>query len=66
VAPAPAAASSVLNNCVTKLSGAFHQVATYQPGYRYWPFQWIELGIFIAAAVALSAFCIWWVKRRLS
>jgi hypothetical protein len=56
----------VLNNCVTKLSGVFHQVASYQPASRYWPFQWFELGIFIGLSLLLTGLSIWWVRSRLS
>ena len=30
-------------------------LATYQPGYRYWPFQGIETGIYVLLAAALVA-----------
>jgi len=39
---------------------------TYQPISHYWALQWIELAIFLGAAVALSGFCLWWVRRRLT
>jgi hypothetical protein len=39
---------------------------TYQPISHFWALQWTELAIFLAAAVALSGFCIWWVRRRLA
>jgi hypothetical protein len=42
------------------------QVVTYQPLNHYWPIQFIETGIFVAAALALTGFCFWWVRRRLS
>jgi hypothetical protein len=37
---------------------------TYQPDSRYWAFQGIETGIFIALAMALAGFCSWRVSRR--
>jgi hypothetical protein len=40
------------------------QVVTYQPASRYWPFQWYETGIFLALALVLAGFCLWWVRRR--
>jgi hypothetical protein len=58
--------NAVLNDCVTKLSATFHQVATYQPASRYWPFQWYELGLYILAALLLAGVSIWWVRNRLS
>ncbi len=41
-------------------------VVTYEPPGRYWTFQWLELGIFLTAAVLLAWSCFWWVRRRLS
>jgi ABC-type transport system involved in multi-copper enzyme maturation permease subunit len=41
-----------------------HQVVTYQPASRFWELQGIETGIFLALALALAAFCAWWVRRR--
>jgi hypothetical protein len=38
-------------------------VTVYQPAYRFWTFQWIEFGIFIALAVGLAAFTMWRTKR---
>jgi hypothetical protein len=40
------------------------QVVTYQPASRYWVFQWYETAIFLAAALVLAGFCIWWIRRR--
>jgi hypothetical protein len=37
---------------------------TYQPASRYWAFQGIETGIFIALAAALAGFSSWQVSRR--
>jgi hypothetical protein len=64
--PAPAAVNAILNNCVTKLSANFHQVASYQSGSRYWPFQWYELGLYLLASLVLTGVSIWWVRSRLS
>jgi ABC-type transport system involved in multi-copper enzyme maturation permease subunit len=36
----------------------------YQPGSRYWPFQWIEGGWLYALSVLLIAATIWLVRRR--
>jgi hypothetical protein len=38
--------------------------ATYQPGYRYWPFQGIETGIYIVLAAALVAVTFAVIRRR--
>jgi ABC-2 family transporter protein len=37
---------------------------TYQPASRYWAFQGIETGIFIALAGGLAGYCSWQVSRR--
>ena len=50
--------------CVNKLSATFHTVVTYQPGSRFWPFQWAEMGIFLAAALALCGLTYWWLRRE--
>jgi ABC-2 family transporter protein len=42
------------------------QTFTYQPASRYWTFQWLELGIFLTAAILLAWACFWLLRRRLS
>jgi hypothetical protein len=37
---------------------------TYQPGSRFWPFQWIEGGWLLALSVLLIAVTVWLVRRR--
>lgn len=44
----------------------FRQRATYQPLERFWPFQWIETGIYAVLTTGLTWFSFWWVRRRLS
>ena len=46
--------------------GARHlrDVIAYQPASRFWAFQWCETGIFLAVAVALGGFCVWWLSRH--
>jgi hypothetical protein len=49
-----------------KADGVRAQYVTYQPADRFWPFQWIETGIYLAcAALALGATA-WLVRRRLT
>ncbi|MEU8424289.1 ABC transporter permease subunit [Micromonospora sp. NPDC048835] len=38
---------------------------SYVPGSTFWRLQWREFGVLIAVTVALSAFSLWWVRRRL-
>ena len=40
--------------------------ATYHPYSRFWLFQAIEAGIFVTMALALLAFSVWWIRRRIS
>jgi hypothetical protein len=54
------------SECVDKIAANFHQVLTLQPASRFWPFQWIEGSIFLAAGVALCAFSYWWIRRRIA
>ncbi len=42
----------------------YRSFTTYQPGYRFWPFQFIETGIFVALAAALIAVTFFVVRRR--
>jgi hypothetical protein len=45
-------------------SRGVREAITYQPASRYWPFQWIETGIFLALALALAWFCFWRLGLR--
>lgn len=40
------------------------QLVIYQPGSRFWAFQWYETAIFAGVAVALAGFCVWWIRHR--
>ncbi len=55
-------ASPDLGACMA--SRGIEEAITYQPGGRYWPFQWMETGIFLAAALALACICFWRLGRR--
>lgn len=57
---------AALEACRTQASKAFHLVVRYQPANRYWTFQWLELAIFFALALAAAVSCCWWVTRRTS
>lgn len=43
-----------------------HMEIAYQPNHRYWPFQWIESGIYLALSALLTAFGLWHIQRRLN
>ena len=36
---------------------------SYQPANRYWAFQWLETGIFLALALGLGSICYWRIRR---
>jgi hypothetical protein len=55
-----------LRDCVTRIGARYHEEVAYQPGSRYWTFQWMELGLYAAAAAALAGLCFWLVRRRLT
>ncbi len=42
----------------------FHRWVTYQPAGRYWPFQFIEAGIFVGLTAILLVLVLWRVRRR--
>jgi hypothetical protein len=42
------------------------QDLAYQPASHFWPLQFVETGVFLAAAVLLAGFCFWWTRRRLT
>ena len=48
--------------CLT--SHGYSQYITYQPAARYWPFQFIEAGIFVALAAVLIAVAFAVINRR--
>jgi hypothetical protein len=43
----------VLNGCSGTDCGRDHVVVDYQPGGRFWPFQWIEAAIYVALSALL-------------
>jgi hypothetical protein len=53
-----------LQACITRLPSTFHTVLAYQPASRFWPFQWAEMGIFLAGALALCGLTYWWLRRQ--
>lgn len=52
--------------CLAQHDLAYYTHATYHPDSRFWPFQMIEAGIFAATALALLAFAVWWIRKRIS
>jgi hypothetical protein len=60
----PPGVQRALEKCVD----SFHlkNVLTYQPGSRYWTFQWIEFSLFMTLALVLLGFSVWWIRKRIS
>jgi hypothetical protein len=51
-----------LAQCVAR--HGYLQWTRYQPGSRFWPFQWIEGGWLLALSLLLIAATVWLVRRR--
>src|SRR5215831_13223782 len=43
-----------------------HYLELYQPADRFWTFQGIEAGIFVALALALLVLTVWWLRKRIA
>ncbi|MFI6509458.1 ABC transporter permease [Streptosporangium sp. NPDC050855] len=53
--------------CVAEINRlGYRQRASYQPLERFWPFQWIETGIYALLTLGLAWSSFWWIRRRLS
>ncbi len=52
--------------CLARHDIGLYASASYHPDSRFWLFQTIEAGIFVALAAALLVFSIWWIRRRIS
>jgi hypothetical protein len=64
---APTAGPPNMDACMAEVSRlGYRQQATYQPLGRFWPFQWIETGIYALLTAGLTGFCFRWIRRRLS
>ncbi|GAA3594008.1 transporter [Nonomuraea rosea] len=56
-----------MDSCMVEINRlGYRQQATYQPLERFWPFQWIETGLYALLTLGLTAFCFWWIRGRLS
>jgi ABC-2 family transporter protein len=58
----PSANASSPAQCLTR--HGYTQWSSYQPGSRFWPFQWIEGGWLLALSMLLIAATVWLVRRR--
>jgi hypothetical protein len=59
---AAATTEKAMSNCMDQLGYQLRTV--YQPANRFWPFQWIEFGIFAGLAVVLVAVAIVVLRRH--
>ena len=49
-------------SCLSRLG--YHEIVKYQPPSHYWPFQWIESGIFLTLAAVLITVAVVYTLRR--
>jgi hypothetical protein len=52
--------------CFARMDSMYKVTVYYQPAGRFWTLQFWELGIYLALAVALAAFCVYWIRVRVS
>lgn len=52
-----------VHRCFARLGATERWYEELHPASHYWPMQWMQTGICLAAAVALAAFCLWWIGR---
>jgi hypothetical protein len=60
---APQSVVNATHDCVARIATTYHEVVTYQSASRYWPLQWYELCVFLAASLALAGLTAWHVRR---
>jgi hypothetical protein len=63
----PSPGGNGLSKCFAEIKRlGYRGQLTYQPASRFWPFQWIETGIYLVLALGLAGFSLWWLRTRLS
>jgi hypothetical protein len=63
-APVPAVCQQAQNVAACMAAHGYRAYLTYQPANRFWAFQGIETGIFVALAAILLAVTFWVLQRR--
>jgi hypothetical protein len=59
--PAP----GTIDSCFDELADAgYKQRLVYQPHQHFWPLQWAETGLYVAASGVLAGLSFWWIRRR--
>jgi hypothetical protein len=61
--PAPAAAVQRMHDCVARVGATYHEAVTYQPGGRYWTFQWWEFAVYALIAALLCGYAFHRLRR---
>jgi hypothetical protein len=64
ICPAPRVNSNGVSPAQCLSQHGYTLWTSYQPGNRFWPFQWIEGGWLLALSVLLIAATVWLVRRR--
>ncbi|MFB6783241.1 hypothetical protein ACFCX0_39390 [Streptomyces sp. NPDC056352] len=55
------------DRCVADLGAlGYKQQVTYQPADNFWALQWAETGLYLGLTLALTGFCAWWIRRRVT
>ncbi|MFF1308182.1 hypothetical protein [Streptomyces sp. NPDC058307] len=55
------------DGCVADLGAlGYKQQVTYHPASNFWALQRAETGLYLGLALALTGFCAWWIRRRLT
>jgi hypothetical protein len=63
-AKAAPGSKSGIDACLARLDReGYRQLITYHPSNHYWPLQWREMSLYLAAALLLVGFCFWRVRR---
>jgi hypothetical protein len=61
--PVPEAVRQQMHDCVKRINEKYHEVVTYQPGERYWTFQWWELALFALVTALLCGYACYRLRR---
>ena len=64
--PVPTGLINAFQTCREQAGRTFHVLVTYQPASHYWPFQWLELGIYVVLGLLAAVACFWWLTRRVT
>ncbi len=59
---APNSPQSACNSWLA--SKRLRTLVTYQPDSRFWPLQWTETVIYLAASAGLGGICVWRIRRK--